>query len=90
MVIDPRMLARARAKDSGLAPRPSPRQLAILHQLVAGSSHRQIGKLLSISQATVDKHVANLYVKLNVSSREEAIALAETLGWISLSSSEPQ
>jgi len=39
-------------------------------------SNRQIGQALAISEYTVARHLQNLYVKLGVSSRAAATAVA--------------
>jgi DNA-binding NarL/FixJ family response regulator len=78
-----RILARARASRTiAYATMPSPRQMEVLQHLLEGQSHRAIANGLGISQATVDRHVADLFVKLNVASREQAIARASELGWL--------
>ena len=78
-----RILARARASRTiAHATMPSPRQMDVLQHLSKGQSHRAIANALGISQATVDRHVADLFVKLNVASRQQAIARASQLGWL--------
>jgi DNA-binding NarL/FixJ family response regulator len=81
-VIDARLFARLERDEKPGPARPSPRQLEILRHLQEGRSHRSIGETLGISQATVDRHVANLYIKMGVSSRQEAIHQAGVLGWL--------
>jgi DNA-binding NarL/FixJ family response regulator len=46
----------------------------ILHQLVEGSLKKQIAHQLNISFHTVDTHLRNIYTKLQVHSRSEAVA----------------
>jgi len=78
-----RILARTRASRTiPHATMPSPRQIEVLQHLSEGESHRAIASVLGISQATVDRHVADLFVKLHVASREQAIARALELGWL--------
>ena len=78
-----RILARARASRTiAHATMPSPRQMEVLQHLSEGQSHRAVANALGISQATVDRHVADLFVKLNAASREQAIARASELGWL--------
>jgi LuxR family maltose regulon positive regulatory protein len=45
---------------------------------------RQVARELSISQRTVETHVAKLYRKLGVRTRMQAIARASSLGLIDL------
>lgn len=64
-----------------LKERLSARQLEILTLAARGMSNRKIASTLHISEATVKRHLANIYAKLQVSSRNEAAekALAEGL-----------
>ena len=47
-----------------------------------GKSNRAIGLLLFISESTVKSHLKTLFVKLDVTSRAEAIALAAKRGFV--------
>lgn len=64
-----------------LEERLSARQLEILTLAARGMSNRKIAGTLHISEATVKRHLANIYAKLQVSSRNEAAekGLAEGL-----------
>ena len=52
------------------------REAEVLHLVAAGKSNRQIGLALDISEYTVARHVQNIFVKLGVSSRAAATAVA--------------
>ncbi|MCO5175762.1 MAG: LuxR C-terminal-related transcriptional regulator [Thermomicrobiales bacterium] len=54
----------------------SPRELDVLRLIAAGRSNKDIAHELSMSVRTVERHSANIYTKIDVSSRAEAIALA--------------
>jgi DNA-binding NarL/FixJ family response regulator len=56
------------------------RELEVLQHLVTGHRNRTIASSMGISENTVKFHVRNLFRKLNVSSRTEAIALAHNHG----------
>ncbi|MET3721971.1 DNA-binding CsgD family transcriptional regulator [Arthrobacter sp. UYEF21] len=56
------------------------RELEVLQHLVAGQRNRTIASTLGISENTVKFHVRNLFRKLDVGSRTEAIALAHSHG----------
>ncbi|WP_255771800.1 helix-turn-helix transcriptional regulator [Pseudarthrobacter sulfonivorans] len=56
------------------------RELEVLEHLVAGHRNRTIASTLGISENTVKFHVRNLFKKLDVGSRTEAIALAHSHG----------
>ena len=51
----------------------SDREYAVLEQLAAGQSNKEIARDLGISPNTVKTHVAHLYAKLSVSKRTEAV-----------------
>ncbi len=42
--------------------------------IARGLSNRQVGEQLCITQATVARHVANIFLKLSVSSRARVAA----------------
>ena len=52
------------------------RELEVLAGVAAGASNRDVAKKLFISEKTVGRHLANIYVKLGVSSRTAAAAWA--------------
>ncbi len=54
----------------------SPRELAVLRLLAAGETNGQIAATLGISINTVERHVSNLYRKIDVRGRAEATAWA--------------
>jgi len=62
----------------------SPREKEILRNLGLGKSNREIGQQLFISESTVKNHVRNIFRKLNVNNRTQAITTAIDLGLISL------
>jgi DNA-binding NarL/FixJ family response regulator len=61
----------------------SDRELEVLLQAARGMSNRQIAGSLHLSEATVKRHLANIYPKLSVVSRTEAVRVALSNGWIS-------
>ncbi len=62
----------------------SERELAVLECLVDGSTNREIAQTLHISPNTVKVHLRNIFMKLGVSSRTEATAVALQKGLLSL------
>jgi DNA-binding NarL/FixJ family response regulator len=58
----------------------TPREVEVLHLLVAGRSNRQIAEQLFISGKTASVHVTNILAKLGVHSRLQAAAAARELG----------
>jgi DNA-binding NarL/FixJ family response regulator len=51
----------------------TPREREVLMCLVKGHSNREIGEALYISEKTVKTHLGNIYAKLNITKRVEAI-----------------
>ena len=60
------------------------RELAVLMLLARGKSNKEIGANLFISESTVKGHLRNIFTKLNVLSRTEAIAVATRRGLVQL------
>ena len=52
----------------------------MLRQLATGGTDRQIAAALVLSEATVGRHLANIYAKLGVASRAAATAFALRAG----------
>lgn len=58
------------------------REEQILKLLAEGKSNRAIGQSLHIAESTVKSHLKNLFVKLDATSRAEAISLAARRGLV--------
>lgn len=51
----------------------TPREVEVLEYIVAGRSNREIAEALFIEEKTVKNHVSNIYAKLHLKNRFEAI-----------------
>ena len=60
----------------------SDREMEILDLITIGLSNQQIATRLVLSLATVKWHASNIYSKLGVSNRNQAVAKARDLGLI--------
>src|SRR5262249_13911453 len=60
----------------------SPRELGVLRLLAAGRSNEAIAGELVVALSTVKWHVANIYRKLGVSGRVQAVARARELRFL--------
>ncbi len=60
---------------------PSERELEIMLLAARGLSNRQIASRVHLAEATVKRHLANLYAKMEVSSRGEATRKALSEAW---------
>ena len=70
---------------AGISSEPlTDREAEVLQLLTHGKSNKEIGAKLSISEFTVKGHLRNLFAKLNVLSRTEAITAATRRGLIKL------
>lgn len=58
------------------------RELEVLRLTAKGYTNKAIGVELSISDRTVQGHLAKIYDKLGAASRTEAVMRAVALGWI--------
>ena len=80
------LLARIeRAAAGGAGPKPgvlTPRQAEVLRHVAAGRTNREIVAELGLSEKTVDRHLGNILLRLEVPSRAAAAALAERHGLI--------
>ena len=68
--------------EGGDEERLSGREQEILLLAARGLSNRRISEALHISEATVKRHLANIYEKMGVGSRGEASQKALSEGWI--------
>jgi LuxR family maltose regulon positive regulatory protein len=60
----------------------SARELEVLRLIEAGCSNQQIAAKLFISIPTVKRHISNIYAKLGVESRTQAISQGRELGLV--------
>jgi DNA-binding NarL/FixJ family response regulator len=58
------------------------REVEVLRLAAKGFTNKAIGQALGISDRTVQGHLANIYGKLSVNSRTEAVTQALKQGWI--------
>ena len=58
----------------------SQRELEVLRLVATGMSNRDIARELVLATGTVKKHINNIFTKLNVRSRTQAVAQARELG----------
>jgi ATP/maltotriose-dependent transcriptional regulator MalT len=62
----------------------SERETEVVVLAARGLSNRLIGKELHVSEATVKRHLANVYQKIGVRSRNEAVRTALVEQWIGI------
>jgi len=64
------------------------REMDVLRAAALGQSNKMIAAKLGISAQTVQVHLRNIFGKLEVGSRSEAVAHAIQYGWITLEDSD--
>jgi DNA-binding NarL/FixJ family response regulator len=86
--LDPAITARLMQnlfKQSDRAPAEplTDRELEVIRLAAKGYTNKAIGIHLSISDRTVQGHLAHIFDKMHATSRTEAVMRAVSLGWIS-------
>jgi LuxR family maltose regulon positive regulatory protein len=71
---------KARRLGAGMVEPLTRRELEVLQLVAAGLSNREIAQRLVISLGTAKVHISNIYGKLGVRKRTQAVARARTLG----------
>jgi LuxR family maltose regulon positive regulatory protein len=79
-IIHPVLRGSAAAERPPLVEALSERELEVLHLIADGLSNAQIAERLYITQGTVKRHITNIYGKLAVQSRTQAVAKARAIG----------
>jgi DNA-binding CsgD family transcriptional regulator/pimeloyl-ACP methyl ester carboxylesterase len=72
----PGLTGAAAGRPAPASARLSPRELDVLRLLAAGESNAQIARRLGLSTHTIERHVANLYHKIDARGRADATAHA--------------
>lgn len=60
----------------------TPRQAEVLKLVAKGFTNKEIARLLNIGSESVKEHIANILIRLDASSRSEAVAIAMSEGWL--------
>ncbi len=69
-------------------PQLTPREIETFQLLAQGLTNKEIATALDLSARTVNFHLDNIYSKLGVNSRTEAVIYALRHGWVSAQSPE--
>ena len=74
----PTEIDKAKIKTLGL----SDREMEVLQLISEGHSNAEIGERLFIAETTIKTHVSNLFVKLDVKRRTQAVTCAKAMNII--------
>lgn len=89
-VLDPTIVHRLMQVVGGGGEAPLPaaeltsRELSVLEEAARGLTNKAIGLMLGISDRTVQGHLRNIFEKLHVTNRTEAVVRAVQLGMLEL------
>lgn len=81
-----KMLAYSKPRAVGSEERPSEaltqREMEVLRMAAQGRANKDIAKELAVSVRTVQAHLSNIFNKLGVGSRTEAVVYSLKRGWL--------
>lgn len=90
-VLDPGLANKLMNVITATSPEPeapytglTARERDVLGEAARGLTNKAIGQALGISDRTVQGHLRNIFEKLNVTNRTEAVVRAVRLGWLEL------
>jgi DNA-binding NarL/FixJ family response regulator len=72
------------SRTSALRPGLTPRQALILERIAEGKTNKLVARELGVAERTVKYHLAEIFSRLEATSRAEAVARASAKGWIDL------
>src|ERR671917_15348 len=85
----PEDLTRAIRSVAEIAPRLTERELEVIRALARGKSNKEIAHALGISEKTVRNHASNIYKKLHIFDRTQAVIYAIRRGLVDVEELEP-
>lgn len=71
-------------------PRLTAREREVLQLVARGKQNREIAEKLNVVARTVEGHLSNVFNKIGVGSRTEAVVYGLSKGWIVLEEEEPE
>ena len=79
-----------RSEAESITPRLTERELEVVRALAMGKSNKEIAKSLGISEKTVRNHASNIYKKLHIFDRTQAVIYAIRQGLVDVEELEPR
>ncbi|HET7479908.1 MAG TPA: response regulator transcription factor [Rubrobacteraceae bacterium] len=78
-----------RANNADIAPHLTERELDVVKALARGMSNKEIAQTMNISEKTVRNHASNIYKKLHIFDRTQAVLYAIRKGLVDIEDLEP-
>ncbi|HOT23558.1 MAG TPA: response regulator transcription factor [Thermoleophilia bacterium] len=75
-------LGESRPTQSDVPNPMTDRELEVVRLLAGGKTYKQVAHALGLSQSTVRNHLHNVYRKLGVADRAQAVIISRENGWI--------
>ena len=94
--LDPQIIWKVRTRYTqtqiyrtvGMSEGLTEREMTVLRQVALGKSNKEIAEKLGISNNTVQVHLRNIFGKIGVTDRLQAVSFAIRQGWIGLEDEE--
>jgi DNA-binding NarL/FixJ family response regulator len=83
-----RLTQRSRFQTEGMVEPLSDREMDVLEAVGRGWSNKEVSEVLHISPHTVQVHLSNIFSKLGVKTRTEAVLYAIRQGWVEANGEE--
>jgi DNA-binding NarL/FixJ family response regulator len=77
-----RLTHKGRFKGEGMVEALTEREMEVLEAVAQGWSNKEVSEALNISPHTVQVHLSNIFGKLGVKTRTEAVLYAIRQGWV--------
>lgn len=79
-----------RSDNADITPHLTERELEVVKALAQGKSNKEIAQILDISEKTVRNHASNIYKKLHIFDRTQAVIYAIRKGLVDIEDLEPR
>ena len=80
--VEPRLIGNNPGSPEGMVESLTEREMEVLTAVAEGWSNKEVSEALHISPHTVQVHLSNIFGKLGVKTRTEAVLYAIRQGWV--------
>lgn len=82
VIIDPAVISQILSSNKSPLSQLTAREFEVLEQMAEGKSNRQIREALTITEASVSKHIGNIFMKLGLSPDNENRRVQAVLSYL--------